>query len=96
MFLTTNGLEPYPVGPLESLCFSVATITTLGYGDIHPSLGVGRLLVIGELSFGHFFLAIFLATVVSWANGQPKPPEVWEISEIKQAGVSSGSEDATT
>jgi len=76
MFLTTNGLEPYPVGPLESLCFSVAAITTIGYGAIHPSLGIERLIVIGELNFGFFVLVIFIATVVSWASGRPKPPEV--------------------
>lgn len=44
----------------DSLYFSVVTITTLGYGDISPSGGVGKLLTGSEAVFGILILGLFL------------------------------------
>jgi hypothetical protein len=45
--------------------FSFVTITTLGYGDIHPVLPLARTLAVLEAMFGQFFIAIFVAGMVA-------------------------------
>jgi len=37
---------------IESLYFTVATITTVGYGDLHPTTDVSRLAAVGLLLLG--------------------------------------------
>lgn len=44
----------------DSLYFSVVTITTLGYGDINPHEGVGKLLTGSEALSGILILGLFL------------------------------------
>ncbi|HED38439.1 MAG TPA: two pore domain potassium channel family protein, partial [Ignavibacteria bacterium] len=44
----------------DSLYFSVVTITTLGYGDISPTGGIGKLLTGSEAVFGILILGLFL------------------------------------
>lgn len=42
--------------PMTWLYYSVVTLTSLGYGDILPSSGLGQLLVILEVSIGYMML----------------------------------------
>lgn len=51
--------------PLQAVYFSMVTLTTLGYGDVHPVNDTGRLLVVAELGFFLLFLAIKLPIAVS-------------------------------
>ena len=44
--------------------FSFVTITTLGFGDISPTLPVARFLVYLEAIIGQFYLAILVASLV--------------------------------
>jgi len=44
--------------------FSFVTMTTLGFGDISPSLPVARFLVYLEAIIGQFYLAILVASLV--------------------------------
>ncbi len=44
--------------------FSFVTITTLGFGDISPSMPVARFLVYLEAIVGQFYLAILVASLV--------------------------------
>jgi len=44
--------------------FSFVTITTLGFGDIAPTLPVAKFLVYFEAIFGQFYLAILVASLV--------------------------------
>jgi len=46
---------------LESLYFSIVTITTLGYGDYRPKPGCFQFLAGFEAAFGMFMWAIFIA-----------------------------------
>ena len=46
---------------LESLYFSIVTITTLGYGDYRPKPGCFQFLAGFEATFGMFMWAIFIA-----------------------------------
>jgi ion channel/pentapeptide repeat protein len=49
---------------LSSLYFSVVTYTTLGYGDLAPTLGVSRFLAAFEALIGGFTLALFVVVFV--------------------------------
>jgi hypothetical protein len=40
------------LSPLDSLYFTIVTITTVGFGDIHPVTPLGKLLVIGVILVG--------------------------------------------
>ncbi|QBG37759.1 potassium channel family protein [Litorilituus sediminis] len=48
----------------EFIYFSFVTITTLGFGDISPTLPVARFLVYLEAIVGQFYLAILVASLV--------------------------------
>jgi hypothetical protein len=65
--------------PLESLYFSIVTITTLGYGDIRPVHWIGRTLVSVEVLVGIALivtaLAIFLSQLMQQKNGEDKRAE---------------------
>jgi len=48
---------------LNILYFSVATFTTLGYGDMSP-VGISRLIAASEAFLGAFILALFVVVFV--------------------------------
>lgn len=52
----------------ESLCavyFSAITMATVGYGDVAPTDGVGRALVVAQVSVGIFLTVVILARVIA-------------------------------
>ena len=53
----------FPLFP-DFIYFSFVTITTLGFGDISPTLPVARFLVYLEAIIGQFYLAILVASLV--------------------------------
>lgn len=50
---------------IQALYFALATISTTGYGDIHPSSDGTRLLVGGQLVLGSLVTVFFVAIFVS-------------------------------
>jgi hypothetical protein len=61
-FLTTTGPTQ---SKADLLYFSVATLTTLGYGDIVPNIGITRMLAGIEAATGVMYVAITVAILVS-------------------------------
>ncbi len=59
---TTTGLTNRPT---DLLYFSLATLTTLGYGDIVPVSGAVRMLAVLEAAAGVLYIAITIALLVS-------------------------------
>lgn len=59
--VTATGLEEQLS---EFAYFSFVTINTLGYGDISPVSSVARTLAILESTFGVFYLAILVASLI--------------------------------
>ncbi|WP_394172616.1 ion channel [Thalassotalea litorea] len=57
------GLQWYELLP-DLMYFSFVTITTLGFGDISPSIPVTQFLVYMEAIVGQFYLAILVASLV--------------------------------
>jgi len=49
----------------EYLYFSFVTLTTLGYGDISPSLPLAKNIVVFLAIFGQFYIAVIMAFLVS-------------------------------
>ncbi|MGB3257439.1 MAG: potassium channel family protein [Ornithinimicrobium sp.] len=64
----------------DSLYFAMTTLTTTGFGDIHPQGGLARALVTGQMFFDLAFLAT-LGTAVSARLSQraPKPAATEEV-----------------
>jgi len=54
----------------DCLYFSVVTFTTLGYGDVHPLMGIGRLLAEIEAFSGVFLIALFIFTFARRTGGR--------------------------
>ena len=61
------NLTAYPGGTLQQfdlLYFSFITLTTTGYGDIVPTLGIVKMLALFETVIGTIFIAVFMARLV--------------------------------
>ena len=61
------NLTAYPGGALQQfdlLYFSFITLTTTGYGDIVPTLGIVKMLALFETVIGTIFIAVFMARLV--------------------------------
>lgn len=65
----------------DALYFSLITLATVGYGDIHPvrDAGWAQTLVIAEVGVGLYFLAGLFATMVSWAGAVPALPTLEQL-----------------
>lgn len=55
---------------IDSLYFSMVTITTLGYGDYAPCDTCGKLLVFFETLGGIIFVVLVVATFIGWGPSQ--------------------------
>lgn len=58
-----DALWETPLGFIESIYFSVVTITTLGYGDILPVTDTGRILTGLEALLGIVLIGLFLNSI---------------------------------
>jgi len=65
--------QPGADSKLNYLYFSFITLTTVGYGDISPGLGPGRMIAVTEAIIGQLYLVSVVAIVVS-AYGKRKAP----------------------
>lgn len=52
-----------PLSFIQSIYFSIVTITTLGYGDIAPTNDTARLLAASEALFGLLLIGLFLNSI---------------------------------
>ena len=50
----------------DALWWAVVTTTTVGYGDVSPVTGEGRLIAVGLMIVGIGFLGVFTATITSF------------------------------
>ena len=62
-FVESNQPDSQINSPLDAVWWTVATVTTVGYGDIVPVTDVGRILSIFYMFFGISVLAIFLSVL---------------------------------
>ncbi|RJQ50877.1 MAG: two pore domain potassium channel family protein [Desulfobacteraceae bacterium] len=69
-----EGFTIYELCSWQAFYFSVVTITTLGFGDIHPNINAWhiQLFTILEVIVGLYFLITILTIFVSWAVNEPR------------------------
>ncbi len=74
---------------LDSLYFSVITLTTVGFGDFAPETAVGKLFTIFYIFIGLGFIMAFVTTIVQrsrfWTMGVDDPPRDHESADGKEA-----------
>ena len=55
--------------PLDFLYFSFVTWTTLGYGDLKPSLD-SRMFAASEAFLGYLFMGLYIAVIFHWMSAR--------------------------
>lgn len=66
IFAVERGTNPAIHSVDDALWWAVVTTTTVGYGDVSPVTGEGRLIAVGLMLVGISFLSVFTATVTSF------------------------------
>jgi len=65
-FAFSTGPESgHVMGGFNSIYFSFATLSTIGYGDISPVAGGVRMLAVAEAVVGMFYVTMLIARLVS-------------------------------
>jgi voltage-gated potassium channel len=59
--------ESLPGQPSHLIYFSFMTLTTVGFGDVHPVTPVARALTVAEALVGQLYIAILIASLVGMA-----------------------------
>ena len=82
------------VNSVDVVYFSVVTLATIGYGDLHVKRGfpIAEMTVVAEHLVGLYYVAVVLAVVVSMVNarGEPTPrSDPWDERTEKKAMVRS-------
>ena len=67
---------------VESLYFSTATVTTIGYGDIHPTNDASRLFTVGYALLG---VGIVLFSLSIVAQSVIEKPELEQYSRLEKS-----------
>ena len=72
-----SGVEGW--GVIDSLYFSVITLTTVGYGDLHPTTPLSKVFTIFYILLGIGVLMIFIEKLASNAmRRREREGETWE------------------
>ena len=71
----------------DALWWSIVTCTTVGYGDISPSTGAGRVVAVVLMIFGIGFISMLTGTITTYFNDKIKnppedPPQTDEINAL--------------
>lgn len=74
--------------PIDAIYFSVVSISTVGYGDIHVTGNSAQaqlleVLVISEIVVGLYILAGLVAVVASWANQMPSAHAPRQLKDLQ-------------
>ena len=76
-FLFSSGSAPHrPMAEFEALFVSFGTLTNVPYGEVSPVSKAARMLMMAEAMTGIFFVAVFLARLVSlYSSSSPESPQ---------------------
>jgi hypothetical protein len=70
--------ESLPQQPNYLIYFSFTTLTTVGFGDVHPVTPAARALTVAEALVGQLYIAILIASLVGMAlqarSAEEEPP----------------------
>ena len=57
---------------LDALYFCVVTLSTVGFGDLHPTTDLGKLFTIGYVIVGVGIIAAFISQLASHRHDPPR------------------------
>ena len=66
LFVVENGVNAAVESPLDALWWGLTTMTTVGYGDVFPTTGEGRVVAAVLMILGIGLYSIITATVTSF------------------------------
>ena len=66
LFVVENGVNDAVESPLDALWWGLTTMTTVGYGDVFPTTGEGRVVAAVLMILGIGLYSIITATVTSF------------------------------
>ena len=66
LFVVENGVNEAVTSPLDALWWGLTTMTTVGYGDVFPTTGEGRVVAAVLMILGIGLYSIITATVTSF------------------------------
>ena len=94
LYAAENGINEAVASPLDALWWGVVTMTTVGYGDVYPVTGEGRLAASILMILGIGLFGVLTATVTGLVvRGQASQPignpleDVRQLFELSQAGA---------
>jgi len=67
IYFEPGAAQNLPGQPSHLIYFSFTTLTTVGFGDIHPVTPVARSLTVAEALAGQLYIAILIASLVGMA-----------------------------
>lgn len=101
VLILATGTVAYSIiegwSPLDALYFSVVTLATVGYGDLHPTTEFGRLFTIGYILTGIGILAGFASELTKHRRVAERVAEDLRIvsPEAVEAGRDRSAGDAS-
>ncbi|MCM1328408.1 MAG: ion transporter [Ruminococcus sp.] len=72
-------------GFFDALWWSIVTVTTVGYGDISPETGVGRVMAVVLMIFGIGFISMLTGTITTFfANRATEDKTDKDVGELEK------------
>ena len=85
LYAAENGVNEAVTSPLDALWWGVVTMTTVGYGDVYPVTGEGRLAASILMVLGIGLFGVMTATVTGLIiRGQESPVAAGPLESVRQ------------
>jgi len=99
LYAAENGVNEAVTSPLDALWWGIVTLTTVGYGDVYPRTGEGRIAASVLMLLGIGLFSAITATVTSFMlsdGGGERPAErLRDLAELHRNGLLTDDEYAS-
>lgn len=91
LYTAEVGVNQAIASPLDALWWGIVTLTTVGYGDVYPVTGEGRIAASVLMLLGIGLFSAITATVTSFmlatADSAPTGARLRELADLHSAGL---------
>jgi voltage-gated potassium channel len=96
LYAAENGVNEAIASPLDALWWGIVTLTTVGYGDVFPVTGEGRIAASVLMLLGIGLFSAITATVTSFmlTSGAPPADRLRALADLHRDGLLSDDEFA--